>query len=1008
MEDSPFRQIKSFDEYVWREGLKALSLEHTPEAVKAIRELFHDNNWKKRESAAAALISWGPEVVPLLLEDFDESSNDQVYWVLNILGNFQEESSRAVVQRFLKSPNAEFRTYALRAVSISLTIDNARILLSHLNDSNWSVRKLSFEKLMVFGLSILDELRAEIKKTFNEPTHSIIALFVKIGGKSVLHELSHMYEQGSFSMRYSIVVALDGEDSLEFVDFLIQSLSDSSWVIRKKVAEILVAKGSKIFDRLSTWFSKGDPMMKYHILGIIIELLGEKAVPLLKRLLGAQDPEYKLLAVDCLSRLPGDESSRLLIKCLSDPHRIISDYASECLSRKTKLNLDLLLENLNSEDENFRFLIIRTVGAIGGLALNPIIKILNEGNKQEKIFLLSVLSRIPPTEQLIEALIKLLSDLSWPVRNLSSQCLKNFGETAVPFIVKHLNSSNDDIQFWTARILQGMGHSAVQALSKILDEGIDGKTVSHIISALISLNDSDAIPAVIKYLEKCDDVRSKMIFESIQEINSRGVIDGILNLLNHPNDKVLEWLSILLRKVNRLSLRKEVLLGLNLPDERSRFAVIDAIQYWKELSEGELRGISRQLEVEKVARSIYGIVKILRNHPMECCLSTLKTFLEKSESEMMLELMLIISDTEDLSLNHLLADVLKVRSQAISESDTEKVGVILGRVFKTRPEGIVQGLSSSSMPFRLCCIVALEQIHEKKMAIMLMDNLNRRDDPKIIKRAVKILSKYYFSEDFRLKGAVTDYLLNLGIIITEPLCEIITNLENDIDRKAIVDLIDSVGGKVSEEVLKKKKGQKLVISDTALDDVLERRKKAMDELEKYDKIIQTSHTQELTIMFTDVKGYTSFSSKASLSEVMSLLKEHDSILMPSFERYGGKVLKKIGDAFLVVFEEPSKSVLAGIEIQRKLRERNSQVPDERKLSIRIAINTGPVIRKESDVFGEAVNVASRLEGVADAEEIVISESTYNQIDKAIFEVDFFGKHKLKGLEREVTTYRVHW
>jgi class 3 adenylate cyclase len=356
----------------------------------------------------------------------------------------------------------------------------------------------------------------------------------------------------------------------------------------------------------------------------------------------------------------------------------------------------------------------------------------------------------------------------------------------------------------------------------------------------------------------------------------------------------------------------------------------------------------------------------------------------------------------------MISDLLSNRSEVIQIDDVERVGKILGLIFKSRPEGILQGLSTTNMAFRLCCVVALEQIKEKKIAFAIMDNLNVTDDPTIVKRAVKILLQYVFSDDFRVKGAVTDYLLNLGNIIQEPVNELLPNLENDIDRKVLVDLVESVGGVIDPNSLRKKGEQKIILSDSRLDDVLDRRKKAMEDLDKYDRIIQASHTQELTIMFTDVKGYTAFSSRASLSEVMGMLKQHDDILIPILDKHSGKILKKIGDAFLVIFEVPSKALLAGIEIQRKLKEYNSGVSAERQLAVRIAINTGPVIRRESDVYGDAVNVASRLEGVADAEQIVISETTFEKIDQQIFEVFDHGQHRLKGIEKPLQTYRVKW
>lgn len=1008
MDKTPYQLIQSFDESVWRQGLQSLGVEHTLDAANAIIDLLSDKIWRKREVAARTLIEWGPEIVPLIAGRLSAGNNDELYWVLHVLGHFEETDGRAIVLDHLKSDDAEVRGYAVRAIAISSNLENARILYPFLSDPNWAVRKLVFERLLSYGRAILPDLRTLLEKNVEDPAHSVVALFVKIGGVEVLTELETLYQQGSFPLRYSITVALSACDANESVDFLIQALSDPSWVIRKKSAEILSAMGNRVFERLSSWFGRGDSLMKYQIINIIVELLGEKAIPLMRRLLSSNDHEFRILAIESLSKLPGDESSRLLIKSLGDPYRIVADYASECLSRKAKLNLDLLLEHLNTSDENVRFLVIKTVGTIGGMAFNPIIRILQDGNKQERLFLLGVLQKITPNEKLIDVLIQLLADPSWPVRNAAGNCLKSYGEKAVSAIVRVLNSPNDDVQFWSRKVLLSLGPAAVNALTGILSEGSDASLIPHIVSALLAMDHSDAVPAVLQFLLKNDDSRIKAVFEGISEIASREVIDTILNLLNHPEERVGVWLSFLLRKVQKPNLRRVVMLGLNHSEERCRYLVIEVCRNWENLAEPELKTVLRQLEVEKTPRAIEGVVKTLAKNPVPFVIEAIRTYFMNLEPSLMLHLMLQIALAQRPQFNAMLAELLRTRSQVIREADVELVGKIMGVIFKSRPEGIIQGLSSPTMAYRLCSVVALEQIEDKRIAFALMDNLRATEDPIIVKRAVKILARHFFSDDFRLKGAVTDYLLNLGKIISEPLNEVVCSIENEIDRKALVDLVESVGGIMDPNSLKKKGAAKVQISDAVLDDVLERRKRAMEELEKYDKIIQTSHTQELTIMFTDVKGYTAFSSKASLSEVMSMLKQHDELLMPILEKHTGRVLKKIGDAFLIVFEQPAKAVLAAIEAQRKLREFNSEVPDERRLAVRIAINTGPVIRKEADVFGDAVNVASRLEGIADAEEIVLSEATFKHVDSGVFDIIPFGEHQLKGIEKPVKTYKVNW
>ncbi|HOY68655.1 MAG TPA: HEAT repeat domain-containing protein [Candidatus Ozemobacteraceae bacterium] len=1009
MEKSPYELIHSFDETLWRQGLEALVVEHSPASVEAIFGLLSDKAWRKREAAAKSLVEWGPEIIPVLLPRLNAQNPDEFYWILYIIGHFDDPLGRAKIRDFLNHSDPEIRGYAVRALSICTSPVNAQILYPLLNDNNWAVRKLTFERLLAFGDTILDDLRKLLATTRDDPNHPVVALFVKLGRESVLPELGQYYQTGSFSMRYSIISAL-GEDasSNAAVDFLVNGLSDQSWVIRKRAAELLTAIGPRVFDRLSAWFGRGDSLMKHQIVNIIVELLGERSLPLIRRLLSSNEQEYRILAVESLSRLPGDEPARLLIKCLSDQQRIVSDYASDCLARKTNLNLELLLEHLSTDDENLRFLVIKTIGSIGGLALNPIIRILEEGNKQERLFLLGVLQRIAPNQKLIDALITLLGDPNWPVRNATAGCLRSYGEMAVPAVVRVLNSPSEDIQYWARRVLLSLGPSAVTVLTGILDEGTDGSLIPHIISALLAMDNADAVPAVVKFLQKSDDNRIDSVFSGIGEIASREVVDNLLNLMTHPDERIARWLAFLLRKVRKPVLKRSVLLGLNHPNEQCRSYVLEAVRHWGNLTEAELKTLIRQLEVEKTRRNIQLAAEVLAGYPLPFTIFAAKEYLKSCDADLMLDLMLIFASPDHQGFGLMLAELLKTRSEIIKVEDIERVGKVLGLIFKTRPEGILQGLSSPSMAYRLCCVVALEQIDDKRVAFALMDNLNTRDAPDVIQRAVKILARYFFSEDFRLKGAVTDFLLSLGMVIVKPLSEYAATIENDIDRKALVDLIESVGGTVDQALLRKKGEQKVVLSDDHLDNVLERRKQAMAELEKYDRIIQEAHTLDLTIMFTDVKGYTAFSSKASLSEVMSMLKQHDEILVPIFEKHAGKVIKKIGDAFLVVFEQAPKALLAGINIQRQLQTYNATVPEERKLSIRVAINTGSVICRENDIFGDAVNVAARLEGVADAGEIVISEATAGKVDATIFELVPYGEHKLKGIEKPVKTFRVTW
>lgn len=1005
---SPYELIKSTDEALWREGLAALLIEHTPEAGLAIISMLGDQAWYKRETAAKTLLEWGPEISDLVCNQLSESNLDQHYWLLYILGRLGDEKSIAVVKQSLSNADAELRGYAVRAVAHHKKIEYARHLYIMLNDSNWAVRKLVFEQLLSFGELIIDDLRKIIATPSKVPNHSVIALFVKIGQDEVIEELNKFYGEGSFALRYAIISALGELGTPVAIDFLINGLADPSWAIRRAAGEQLVKLGPKIYDRLTAAFGRSDSLIRYEIVKMLVTLLGDKAMPLIQRLLSATDQEHRLLAIENLARLKSDEATTTLIRCLADNDRIVSDYAAECLASKTNLNLELLLKQLNSDDENLRFQIIKIVGSIGGLALAPIIRILESGNKQERLFLLGVLQKISPDQKLIDVLIMLLGDNNWPVRNGAANCLVNYGEASVAAIVRALNHASDDVQFWSKKALLMIGPKAVAILKKILDDNTDPGLVPHIVSALLSMEHPEAVPAVIKFLETSDEMRIESVFASIPSISSKDVVNTILNLLTHPDEKVGRWLSQLLRKAESATLRRTVFLGFSHSNETVRYYVSEAVSGWNSLTENDIKVIARQLAVEKSNKNLRSIVTILARYPYQSSIRALEDFLTSCQPDLMLDLMLVAANQKNPEVLQMLDQMLNRRSEVITINDVDRVGKILGQVYQQNPEGLVQGLTSPSKAYRFCCIIALDSIDDRRIAFSVMETLLPNEEPEVIQRAVKSLARYFFHDDFRLKGAITDFFLSLGMLITEPLTEYIEEIENEIDRKSLVDMIESVGGTVNPDLLRAKGESKVMLSDNHLDEVLEKRRHALEELERYDELIKTSHTLDLAIMFTDVKGYTAFSSKASLSEVMSMLKQHDEILKPVFEKYSGEALKKIGDAFLVVFENHNNAILAAIEIQRLLSAFNLSVPEERKLAIRIAVNSGSVIRTENDVLGDAVNLASRLEGVGDAFEIVISENTLQRINRTIFDIEVHGDHKLKGFDKPVRAYKVKW
>jgi len=125
------------------------------------------------------------------------------------------------------------------------------------------------------------------------------------------------------------------------------------------------------------------------------------------------------------------------------------------------------------------------------------------------------------------------------------------------------------------------------------------------------------------------------------------------------------------------------------------------------------------------------------------------------------------------------------------------------------------------------------------------------------------------------------------------------------------------------------------------------------------------------IMFTDIVGYTRMS-QSDERLALELLAEHRELVRPLLLSHGGTEIKTIGDAFLVEFKSALDGVLCAVEIQKQMSERNSSVPRERRLELRVGVHLGDVVHEGGDVYGDAVNVASRIEPLAESGGVCIS------------------------------------
>src|ERR1700736_5447848 len=131
------------------------------------------------------------------------------------------------------------------------------------------------------------------------------------------------------------------------------------------------------------------------------------------------------------------------------------------------------------------------------------------------------------------------------------------------------------------------------------------------------------------------------------------------------------------------------------------------------------------------------------------------------------------------------------------------------------------------------------------------------------------------------------------------------------------------------------------------------------------------------------------------------------LIEPSIIEHHGKLVKTTGDGFIAFFDRPVEAVRCSIVIQQNLVGRNAALPKHHWIEYRIGVNLGDVIVEVDDIYGDGVNIASRLEGIADPGQVYISGGIYEQIKhKLVCGYESLGDRKVKNITDPVRVYRV--
>src|SRR6476619_2613249 len=161
------------------------------------------------------------------------------------------------------------------------------------------------------------------------------------------------------------------------------------------------------------------------------------------------------------------------------------------------------------------------------------------------------------------------------------------------------------------------------------------------------------------------------------------------------------------------------------------------------------------------------------------------------------------------------------------------------------------------------------------------------------------------------------------------------------------------------------------------------------------------------ILAADVVGYSAQMEADEAGTHERLKAGRKELFEPEIARHHGHIFKLMGDGMLADFGSVVDAVECAVSLQRGLGERNASLSEAERIQVRIGINLGEVIVEGEDRYGDGVNVAARLEGLADPGGVLVSGTVFDQVERKLdYGFEFLGEQQVKNIARPVRLYRV--
>ncbi|MGO4837733.1 adenylate/guanylate cyclase domain-containing protein, partial [Rhizobiaceae sp. 2RAB30] len=160
------------------------------------------------------------------------------------------------------------------------------------------------------------------------------------------------------------------------------------------------------------------------------------------------------------------------------------------------------------------------------------------------------------------------------------------------------------------------------------------------------------------------------------------------------------------------------------------------------------------------------------------------------------------------------------------------------------------------------------------------------------------------------------------------------------------------------------------------------------------------------VLASDMVGYSRLMEADEQGTLARLRTHRIELIDPAIAKNQGHIIKTTGDGMLVEFQSVADAVRCAAEIQERMRRRNADVPEDRRIQFRIGINLGDIIFDQGDIFGDGVNIAARLEQLAEIGGFCVTQAVYEQVcDRLEIGFEDLGEKALKNISRPIRVWR---